>query len=176
MVAIEGFIKQWLQLRLRGGAQYRCGAVSLHKLGNRPYARPQIRHRQRLRLVEDDNRIRYVVQLTASRGCIRVQAFKELHRRGDHDRRVPVLRGKRAPEIRFIHVGLVLELVRCLGVVGQHGVRSKNRLELAYRLIDNRRIRNHVNDASQIVGARMFEGERDRGNGFAAASGGSKRI
>ena len=176
MVAIEGFIKQWLQLRLRGGAQHRCGAVSLHKLGNRPYARPQIRHRQRLRLVEDDNRIRYVVQLTASRGCIRVQAFKELHRRGDHDRRVPVLRSKRTSEIRCIHVGLVLELVRRLGVMGQHGFRSKDRLELAYRLIDNRRIRNHVNDASQIVGARMFEGERDRGNGFAAASGGSKRI
>ncbi len=154
------------QRRLRRRAEENGASVVGRQFLYRAQDRDQQVARQGLSLVQYDHRPSDIVQLAATRGARREQAFEQLHGGGDHHRRRPVLHGKAKlvparPAIRLFLVdgGMVLE----------HGIVAEEITENSGGLIDDRSEGNGVDDAPHAVSPGMVEREGERGQRFAAA-------
>ena len=112
-----------------------------------------MRQRQHLCLVENNDAVGKVVQLAAPGGTGGVHGLKELHRRGDHHRHVPILRGQRFPDgLRRRAVG---EIKLHAGMVLQHIAAPQNIPEHPGILVDDGGIWDDVNHPLHPMFRRM---------------------
>ena len=164
------------QRRLRRGTEHGRRTVMPHKLGDGENARLQIRQRHRLRLVENNHAVRNVMQLTAARGFRRVKRFEELHRRRHDNRRVPVFTRKSlAKRGRFFRALRVVRKIR-LAVMLQHVLRAQNLLKRLRVLLDNARIRDHIDHAPHVMRGGVRQRKSERGNRLPAARRHGERV
>ena len=176
VVEVESALEAVLlsQRRLGRGAEHDAAAVVARQLLQRRHAGAQHWQRQGLCLVQHDHRLGQVVQLAAAGGAAGEKTLEELHRGGDDDRRVPVLRRalqpgeavRLRPLLRFrafpVHAGMVL----------QHVVlRAQGAAEHVDGLFDDRGEGHHIDHAPQPMPARMLQREGERGQRLAAAGG-----
>ncbi len=165
------------QGRLGSGAEHHAGAIIGCKLIQRRHAGAQQPQRQGLRLVQHHHGVRDVVQLAARGGATGEQALEELHRRGDHDRRIPVLScaAEFGETLLPLVVG-VLDPARRVPVEAcvmlQHAVIRPERLaEDRGGLLDDRGVGDDVDHPVQAVAAGVFQREGKRGQRLATARG-----
>ena len=159
--------EQRLEGRLGGGAEHRCHLVILNQLPDGFHAGPQIGNRQGLGLIKDDHAIGDVVKFAAAGRAVPVERFKELHRRGDDDRSVPVFSGQSFPVKG--RIGLVsIHLVVCAGVMLDDIFFSQHFPENFGGLVDDGGIGDHINHPVLVGGLGMGQGEGQRGDCFAA--------
>ena len=111
------------------------------------------------------------MQFAAARGAVGKEAFKELDGGGDDDGRVPVFTGV----AQFVAGVAVLQFAVIEGaVLFQHrrfAERAEGVAEGGGVLLNDAGKGDDVDDAPLSVLARVFEGKRHRGVGFAAAGG-----
>ena len=114
------------------------------------------------------------MQFSALRGLRRVQRFKKLHRRCHNHGRVPIF----ACQTLFVSLRRFLTVIRKfhLTVMFQHVFFAQHLRKNVGVLLDDARIRNHINHALQIMFHRMRQGERQRGNRLAAACRHGQRV
>ena len=111
------------------------------------------------------------MQLAAARGAVGKQAFEKLHGGSYHHGHIPVFRCQ--PQLVFAVFALQPGIVEA-AVVFQHrrfAQRSKRFAKLGGVLLDDAGERNHINHAAQTVRLGVFQRERHRREGFAAAGG-----
>ena len=108
-------------------------AVILDELGDRKDAGAQVFPRQHLRLVEDDDTARDIVELAAAGGFVCEEGFKKLDVGGDDNGFVPIFGGE-AARVDSVVVIIVLKIVLVL----QHVPIAQNRAEFLCRLLDDR--------------------------------------
>ena len=146
----------------------------LHQLADGRDARHQERHRDRLRLIEDDDAVCDVVQFSAFRCFRRVQRFKKLYRRRHDHRRIPVFAGQPLA----VSLGRFLAVIRKfdLTVMLQHVFRAQHLVKNVSVLKDDAGIRNHINHTLQAILRRVRQGERQRRDCLAAARRHGQRI
>ena len=133
-----------------------------------------MRQWQHLRLVEDHDAVRQIVQLPALRGSVGVHGFKQLHRRCHHNGHVPIFGGQRFADFfglcavrkLYVHAGMMLQHVS----IAQYGAENRR------ILIDDGRIGNDVDDSLHAVMHRMPQRKAQRRNRLSAAGRHSKGV
>ena len=114
-----------------------------------------MRQRQHLRLVEDNDAVGQIMQLAAPRGAGGIHGLEKLHRRGDHHRHVPILRGQRLLNVlRCCSIG---EVELYAEMVLQHITTSQNISEHLGVLVNDRGIRNDIDHPRHLVFHRMAQ-------------------
>ena len=115
------------------------------------------------------------MQLAAARGAVGKEGFEELHGGGHDNRRVPVFRGK----AQFVFGGLILQFAVVEGaMVFQHGLFAqftKGFAKFSGILFDDAGEWDDVNHTPHSVLFGVFQRERHRSEGFAAAGRYSER-
>ena len=152
---------------LRGRAEHERRAKALRKRRHGRHAGPQMRKRQHLRFVEDDNAVRKVMELAALRRAVCVQRFEKLHRRGHHHRHIPVFRGQRAA--RLLRRSPVGQVELHAGVVLEHIAAAQDLPEHFGVLLDDRRIRHDVDHALHSVCRSVPQRKGERRDRLSAA-------
>ena len=115
---------------------------------------PYVIQWQQLRFVKYDYAVCDVMQFPALGRLIGIQRFEELYSCRNDDRHVPVFRA--------FHDGLfgLESLIKdMIGLVFQYRVLSENRPELLGGLVNNRRVRNDVDNPFHVLFDSMFQGE-----------------
>ena len=146
----------------------------LHQLADGRDARHQERHRDRLRLIENDDAVCDVVQFSAFRGFRRVQRFKKLNRRRHDHGRIPVFAGQPLA----VSFGRFLAVIRKfdLTVMFQYVFFAQHLVKNVSVLKDDAGIRNHINHALQAMLRRVRQGKRQRRDRLAAARRHGQRV
>ena len=171
-------MKQRPEGRLGRGAEDGRRPIVPHQLADRMNTREEVARRQRLRLVEDDDALREVMELAAAGGAVPVERFKKLDGGRDDDRRVPVLgREELPPEQPFrFRVGLPfpflpLFFLRIIGarMVFDDILRPQDFPEGFRRLVDDRGVGDDINHPLQPVGHCVIKGEGQRRHRLAPA-------
>ena len=166
------------QRGLGGGAQHDARSPVSRQLVERGHTGTQVLERERLCLVQNDHAVRDVVQLSAARRPVAEQAFEELHGGGDDDRRVPVLH--RQPQL-VPRLPLADSILVERAVMLDHEVRffciasPQCVVEHRRRLLDDAHVGNDVDHAGEAMALRVVQGEGERRQRLAAASGYGQR-
>ena len=157
------------ECRLGCGREKHRRAVAGHQLVKREQDRAEMARREKLGLVEHDDRAGEVVELAATRRLRGEERFEELHRRRDDNRRFPVLGGEAGRVGIFVWGEVTMVLDDNLAVLIEDPVKNVG------RLFDNARVGDGVDHTSEIVGAGMPESEGQRGERLATTSGHGER-
>ena len=159
---------------LGGGAHHYAATVASRQLFDSLHHGQQQVKRQHLRFVENNHAAGDIVQLAAARGTVGKQRFEKLHGGGYHHGHIPVFGGL----AQLVFAVLVFEFAVVEGaVVFQYGgfaQITEGFAELGGVLLDDAGKGNHVNHAPHAVVLGVFQSERHRGKGFAAAGGHGK--
>ena len=131
--------ERWLRRR----TQHDRGAELRRERSHRRNARPQMRQRQHLRLVKNDDAVCQIVELAAAGRTVCVERLEQLHRRRHHDRHVPVFGGQCAAHL--LRRRAVGEVKLHAAVVLEHVGGAENVAEYCGVLLDDRGVGNDVN-------------------------------
>ena len=119
-----------------------------------------MRQRQHLRLVKDHDAVGQIMQLAAPGGTGGIHGLKKLHRRDNHHRHVPILRGQCLPDVlRRCAVG---EVELYAGMVFQYIAASQNIPEHLGVLVNDGGIRDDVDHPLHPVFRRMAQRKGQR--------------
>ena len=121
----------------------------LGKLPDRLGARQQEPRRQQLHFVQYDHTLRDVVKFAASTRLAGVKRFEKLNSRSDHDRCIPVLGGE--TRLRRFLFGIEVRMML------KNIFRANEFAQDVGGLLDDRCVRNDVDDTFQSMTERMFE-------------------
>ena len=131
----------------------------------------QIGQGEHLGLVEDHHAVGDIVELATGGGAVIVQRLKKLHRRGHHDRHIPVLGGVSHSFLFGVKAPLLGVIVHDTAMVLQYHVLPQDLSKHRSGLFDDRGIGDHVNDTVFSRRFGMAQGKSQRGDGLAAACG-----
>ena len=119
----------------------------LGKLPDRLGARQQEPRRQQLHFVQYDHTLRDVVKFAASARLAGIKRFEKLDSRSDYDRSIPVLGGKTRLRCFLFEIEVRMML--------QNIFRAKESAQDVGGLLDNRCVRNDVDNTFQSMTERM---------------------
>ena len=163
------------QTRLRCRTQYSCAAIIGHQFAYTADTRPQIRLREHLRFIKDEDTIGNIMYLAAPAGLGRKEGFKKLHIRRHNDGRIPVFSRQLFAVQAIIFFFVIVNSIVIFIVIDIHMMFDdvtilQDIAENISSLFNNRRIRDDINNPLFLILYSMFQGKSQGRQGLTAAS------
>ena len=163
--------KKLLPRRLRSRTQYGSACISCRQLVDALHARFQKSDRYHLRFIKHDYAVRYIVKLPAFRRLVMKQGFKKLHVSRHDNRPIPIFCCQPLHRTAFVCI-----IIHDVHMMFYDVLLSQYVFKHGGILLDDARIRNHINDAPLFHPASVVQRKGHRGNRLASARRDRQRI